>query len=211
MLSSTLIPLVFLLFTAVVHAQTYVVYLTSNDPNNPFANIVPVYTGIPADSVLLSDFTISFNQEVDFGGSAPTTGKVTFNTLQVVKPIDFNTPPFLVKMASGKLWTGITLGIYQVSGTAATPVMQYRLGEVAISGISTNSPTGNGLIEVVSFEYAEVIEIYHGTTASGAAASTSGGWDSTTNTQTPAGQSYFSNATSKLSRKRHLPSSSAAE
>lgn len=125
----------------------------------------------------LSDFTISFNQEVDFGGSAPTTGKVTFNTLQVVKPIDFNTPPFLVKMASGKLWTGITLGIYQVSGTAgvspflqgsrlpvnlhlhpyssllkATPVMQYRLGEVAISGISTNSPTGNGLIEVVSFE-----------------------------------------------------------
>lgn len=170
MLSSKCLSFALILFCTPFSSATttYVSYLTSNDPNAPFASATAAYAGIPSNSILLSSYDINSAQAIDFGAPNPIVGKASLGPLQITKPIDFDTPNFFERMAAGEVWTGLTVGVYKVnSAKVASVVMQYRLGEVGITSITSNSPSSVGFSEILTFTYAGVIEIYHGKNANG--------------------------------------------
>jgi type VI secretion system secreted protein Hcp len=132
----------------------------SGDPDTvagPDSSISFTLEGLTSDEVAVLAFELGLKNEGSFGsGGGGGAGKVTFEDVQITKPVDKTTPKLLLAVATGEHFKKAVLH-FRTRGEKPFEYLSYELTDVLVSSNRVLTPTSNGgPIERVSLSFAKI-------------------------------------------------------
>jgi type VI protein secretion system component Hcp len=107
------------------------------------------------------------------GGGA---GKVEFDDIGVLKPVDPLSPKLLLATAQGRHFPMATIQVFGDGGSGSPPILTWELSDVIISSLDFTA-SGEVPCDAVTLSFAKVCSIYEGLDAMGKSVTVKECWD----------------------------------
>lgn len=93
------------------------------------------------------------------GSGGRSSGRTDFADLTIAKPLDAATPLLFKACAKGEHLKEVTLELCRVGGDNLK-FMEYKMGDVTVSGVAVSGDGGGDATESVSFNYGRIQQTY---------------------------------------------------